>query len=140
MGLLGQFPDVTGLEAVRAEHTSGMTSPRLRDLLDVPERIGSVPPNVIPGILGELEALRVSLLVRLLTHPATVTPPGDADETSKTPDRLLRPAEAAALLKVTIRWLYTHHRTLPFARKLSRRVLRFSQAGMQQWLANRRRI
>ncbi len=118
---------------------SDMT-PTLRELLEVPERISSVPRNVIPVILGQLEALRVSLLAALLTHPTTTTSPGEPSEKSQPQDRLLSPAEAAAVLKVTPRWLYRHHRTLPFARKLSRRALRFSEAGMQQWLVNRRRI
>jgi predicted DNA-binding transcriptional regulator AlpA len=112
-------------------------TPTLRELLEVPERISSVPPTVIPAVLGELEALRVGLLVRLLTQPTTAMSPSDPGEKLRTSDRLLHPPEAAALLKVTTRWLYRHHRTLPFARKLSRRVLRFDEAGLHRWLAHR---
>ena len=46
--------------------------------------------------------------------------------------------EAAALLRVSPRWLYRHAKHLPFARKLSRKVLRFSRAGITRWLATRR--
>jgi len=40
-------------------------------------------------------------------------------------------------MRVTIRWLYQHHRAFPFAKKLSRRVLRFDEAGLHRWLAHR---
>jgi predicted DNA-binding transcriptional regulator AlpA len=120
----------------RARPPLDMT-PGLRDMLESPERITSVPRQAIPAILGELEALRVGLLARLLTQPTTATSPSDPGEKSATPDRLLRPAEAAALLGVTTRWLHRHHRTLPFARKLSHRALRFDEAGLHRWLAHR---
>lgn len=45
-------------------------------------------------------------------------------------DRMLTAQEAAPLLGVTPRWLYDHARQLPFARRLSRKCLRFSEAGL----------
>ncbi len=51
---------------------------------------------------------------------------------------LLTVDEAAALLRVSPRWLYRHAKTLPFARKLSRKVLRFSRAGIARYLATKR--
>jgi predicted DNA-binding transcriptional regulator AlpA len=53
-------------------------------------------------------------------------------------DDLLTVDGAAAVLKVSPRWLYRHAPTLPFARKLSRKVLRFSRSGISRWLATRR--
>ena len=41
-------------------------------------------------------------------------------------------------LGLAVRWLYRHAPTLPFARKLSRKVLRFSRAGITRWLATKR--
>jgi excisionase family DNA binding protein len=46
--------------------------------------------------------------------------------------------EAATLLGVSRRWLYRHGKTLPFTRPISRKVVRFSRAGIQRWLATRR--
>jgi len=112
-------------------------APELRDLVEHPEQIPALSPDVIPRILGELEVLRAGLLVRLITHPATATPPGGANTKSQPLDRLLSPTEAAALLKVTTRWLYRHHRSLPFTKRLSRRALRFSEEGLRRWLAHR---
>jgi len=53
-------------------------------------------------------------------------------------DDLLTAPEAAAMLKISPRWLYRHAKTLPFARKLSKKVLRFSRAGIARWLATKR--
>jgi hypothetical protein len=41
-------------------------------------------------------------------------------------------ARRAGVLNVTPRWLY--RRQLPFARRLSRRAVRFSEAGLRRWL------
>jgi len=49
-------------------------------------------------------------------------------------DRLLPPEEAAALLGVTVRWLYRHAPEFTFTRKLSRKVLRFHEAGLLRYI------
>lgn len=49
-------------------------------------------------------------------------------------DRLLTVPEAASLLHVSPWWLYRKARSLPFARKLGRRTLRFSEKGLRRWL------
>ncbi len=54
-----------------------------------------------------------------------------AQPAAPAPDRLVTAAEAAAVLGVSKRWLYSHGTHLPFARHLSRRALRFSEAGLQ---------
>lgn len=53
------------------------------------------------------------------------------------PDSLLTIQEAAARLGVTPRWLYRHANTLPFMRRLSRRALRVSKAGLERWVDRR---
>jgi len=53
-------------------------------------------------------------------------------------DKLLDPREAAELLNVKVGWLYRHSKTLPFARKLSRKALRFSKRGLLRWKESRR--
>jgi len=49
-------------------------------------------------------------------------------------DRLLSPEEAAALLGVTVRWIYRHAGQFTFTRKLSRKVLRFHEAGLRRYM------
>jgi hypothetical protein len=53
-------------------------------------------------------------------------------------EELLTVHEAAAMLKVTPRWLYRHAAKVPFSRKLSRKVLRFSRPALLRWLARQR--
>lgn len=52
-------------------------------------------------------------------------------------DRLLTVAEAATILNVLPRWLYRRSQTLPFARHLGHRTLRFSEAGLRRWMEHR---
>jgi predicted DNA-binding transcriptional regulator AlpA len=52
-------------------------------------------------------------------------------------DRLLTVHELAAALSVDERWIYRRADGLPFTRRLSDRTLRFSQRGLERWLAAR---
>ncbi len=49
-------------------------------------------------------------------------------------DYSLGVADAAKMLKVSRDWLYKHHKTLPFTRKLGPKMLRFSSRGIQAYL------
>jgi excisionase family DNA binding protein len=50
-------------------------------------------------------------------------------------DTPLTAEQAAALIGVSRRWLYRHAGKLPFTRRISRKNLRFSEAGLRRWLA-----
>ncbi len=86
--------------------------------------------------LGELDPVLDALadrvadrvVARLTGAPATP----DAD-------RLLDVQAAAAVLGVTPRWLYRRATSLPFTKRLSRGVLRFSEAGIRVYMAAGRR-
>ena len=52
-------------------------------------------------------------------------------------DKLLTPDEAAEVLGMSVKWLYRNARKLPFTRKLGRKTLRFSNIGLQKYLATR---
>jgi len=106
------------------------------DLGNLLADVSSFPLEAIPALLGNLEQLKAALWARL-NEPRSTPDPGprrEADERCA----YLRPEEAARVLGVPVRWLYRHHRQLPFARKLSRKVLRFSEPGLRRWLAARR--
>ena len=45
-------------------------------------------------------------------------------------DALLTPEQAAALIGVDKKWLYRHSKQLPFIRRLSRKKIRFNEAGL----------
>ena len=53
----------------------------------------------------------------------------------KATEQLLTAHEAAERLHVTPRWLYRHAPTLPFARRLGAKTLRFDADGVAKWLA-----
>lgn len=52
-------------------------------------------------------------------------------------DRLLKVDEVAEMLGVSVWWVYTHAKRLPFARKIGPKALRFSEKGAQRWLLRR---
>ena len=64
--------------------------------------------------------------------------PAPATAAARSPADLMTVHEAAEVLSLSPRWLYRHAKTLPFTRKLSRKVLRFSRAGLHRWLATKR--
>ena len=113
-------------------------------LLADPTVVNGVSSEQAAALLGRLSIVQALLVERL----ATLQAPGrreQAPPSSPAPvppawseDDLLTVDEAAAMLRVSPRWLYRHAKTLPFTRKLSPKVLRFSRAGMLRWLAPRR--
>jgi len=111
-------------------------APTLVDLARDPERTADVPLSAVPSLMAQAAALQAALAARL----AGVSITSDEPVGAHAPDaeRLLTPPEAAALLGVTVTWLYRHAGRLPFARRLSRKALRFSEAGLRRWLATRK--
>ena len=91
----------------------------------IAEREGASAPlaRVYELVVSELAALDGAA-----PHPAPAAP-----------DRLLTAPEAAALLQTSVKWVYRTAAAgrLPFARHLSPHVLRFSQRGLEMWLARR---
>jgi len=76
----------------------------------------------------------------MLTIAAILTALGASTATperSCTGDRLLKIADAAAKLSVSTDYLYRHADKLPFSVRDGRR-LRFSERGIEAWIARRR--
>lgn len=107
---------------------------RLADIIDHPDQVKEIPTEAIPRLLAQLAATQGALAARLLCNPMVET----AQQSSQEEDRLLTAEQAAALLNVTPRWLYRHAKSLPFMRRFSRKVLRFSEAGIKRWQALKR--
>ena len=104
----------------------------LERLVADPARAADVGVHAIPALLCQLGALQAALAARLVASAGPREPAEPAEA-----DRLLTVEEAAPILGVTPRWLYGHQR-LPFVRKLSRKALRVSEAGLRRWLAVKR--
>jgi excisionase family DNA binding protein len=95
--------------------------------------------------LGELAALKRAITARLgssghepAATPAIAKSPDSPPGPVWSPDDLLTVDEAATMLKVSPRWLYRHAKKLPFTRRLSPKVLRFSRAALLKWLEKQR--
>jgi excisionase family DNA binding protein len=111
------------------------TAPDLAGMIRDPAVADRVPRDAIPGLLSQLSAVQIALTARLLLP----VPESAHGQPVPAAERLLTVGEAAQLLGVRSRWLYRHHRQLPFARRLSRKALRFSESGLHRWLAQQRR-
>lgn len=93
---------------------------------------GAIEQAEIPAALSALAALQSALAVRLMNGtPAPVPVPPESD-------RMLTVDEAAALLRRRRTWIYRHAATLPFVKRISRKSLLCSEAGIKRWLAGRR--
>lgn len=93
-----------------------------------------VPVEQVPGLVADLARAQAALL----TAASRASAPIPRDPERPNEDRMLKADEAAALLGVTPRWLYRHAKQLQFTRPISPKVVRFSRAGIQRWLATRR--
>jgi predicted DNA-binding transcriptional regulator AlpA len=92
--------------------------------------LANLPAEAVPGLLAQCAALLAAVGARLASPVPTVRPPAS--------DRLLTAEEAAALLGVTPAWLIRRAKRLPFSRSLSRKIVRFSEVGLQRWAAARK--
>jgi predicted DNA-binding transcriptional regulator AlpA len=94
-----------------------------------------VPTEHIPPILTQLAALQMALAAKLISDGGNGQAP---IQTPQEQEELLTPDEAAALLSVSVDWMYRHASGLPFSKRLSRKALRFSKSGLLKWRAGRR--
>jgi hypothetical protein len=108
--------------------------PKLQDLIADPSTVKDLPLEAVPVLRGELAKLDTLLLARLLS---TVDRQVRREE-SMIEEKLLTAEQAALILGVTPRWLYGHAKKLPFARRLSPKVLRFSESGLRKWQGRQR--
>ena len=113
----------------------------LRALLADPAKLDALTPEREQVLVSVLQAVVEAVKEHVVAADVPPRPPSAAPEASaltSSVDDLLTVSEAAAMLRVSPRWLYRQAKNLPFARKLSRKVLRFSRSGLAKWLANKR--
>lgn len=105
-------------------------APRLADIAQHPDRIDSLPFNVLPALMTELSALGFRLAARLANAPP---PPAS----TSTGDRLLTARDVASRLQRSTKWVYAHARELPFAILAGGQDLRFSEHGLVRYIEMR---
>lgn len=106
----------------------------LRDLLSDPQRVADLSPEDAATALVELASLQAAVAARLRAAPASSPSPDGPAEL----DRMLTADEVAGLLNRSRAWVYRQSKHWPFTRRLTRRTLRFSEAGLQRFLTQRR--
>jgi excisionase family DNA binding protein len=99
---------------------------KLSDLLSDPGKIEGLSREAIPRLRGELAQLDTLLLSRLFAAKEPDTPE----------DQLLNVTEAAERLGVSTDYLYHHSATMPFTRRVGRKLL-FSTAGLAKYIRSR---
>jgi hypothetical protein len=117
-------------------------SAELAALAADPDRVAEVAPDAVPALVGELEALKARLWVRLQApQPMVKTAEGS---NGKTPDKLLTAEEVAGRLglfdrngKPDRRKAYRRADSWPFTVRVGGGTLRFSERGLERWQARR---
>lgn len=91
--------------------------------------------SILPMLI-QLAGLQSALAARLMRihENSHKTMQGFAPDEGE----LLTADQAAALLSVSADWMYRHACGLPFTKRLSRKALRFSKAGLFRWRDARR--
>lgn len=108
----------------------------LRALLSDPGRLHEMSPAEAAALLVELAGLQSALAARLSASPAD----GTATVSASDAERLLTAEDVAARLQRSVDWVYRQAKHWPFTRRLTRRTVRFSEPGLQRFLAQRRSL
>ena len=115
--------------------TVPVSRPSLGEVQQDPTILTSLPLPVIVELrrqIGHLAADVDAVLYQTLTEARTPDQRLDAE-----PDRLLTPDAAAVRFGVTKRWLLEHADEIPGIRRLSRKLVRFSERPLARFLESR---
>lgn len=106
----------------------------LRDLLADPRRVDELTPVEAASALVQLASLQVALAAQLRAGPTST----DADLLVPASDRLLTAEDVAGRFGRSVAWVYRQAKHWTFTRRVTRRTLRFSEAGLSRWVAAQR--
>lgn len=112
--------------------TVPVTMPSLAEVQQDPTILTGLPLPAIVDLRRQISHLTAdvdAVLYQTLTEVRTKDQRSDAE-----PDRLLTPETAAARFGVTKRWLLEHADEIPGVRRLSRKIVRFSERRLGQFL------
>jgi hypothetical protein len=106
----------------------GSGSPRVIDAAEYLRKIvEELPESSLPTLLGTLAETKARAEAKLVLPRAAAA----GEEL-----QLLTPKQAAPILGTTEDWLYRNANKLPFKAPLSRGQLRFSRAGIRDFIAS----
>jgi hypothetical protein len=87
----------------------------------------TIPADKIPIALAQLAAVQTTLTARLIAAPVQHQECEDVN--------WLSVDQAASKIGRSPRWFYRKAKSLPFVKRLSRKVLLVSEQGMIRWIA-----
>jgi hypothetical protein len=110
-------------------------APSLDEIARNPHCVAGLPQSTVRDLLRRLTVVHSTLVLEL--------GPEDDSRQSETSgqaedDRMLTPAEAAAVLRCKPRWIHRHANRLPFVRRISEKRILCSEAGVRAWLATQK--
>lgn len=111
------------------------TTPSLTEVHRDPTILTGLSLPVIVDLRRQVGYLTADLDAILYQAMTISRPPPHRDETE--PDRWLSPEAAAARFGVTKRWLLEHAEEIPGARRLSRKIVRFSERRLARFFEGR---
>lgn len=112
--------------------TVPVTMPSLAEVQRDPTILTGLPLPVIVDLRRQISHLAAdvdAVLYQTLTEARTPDQRSNAE-----PDQLLTPDAAAARFGVTKRWLLDHADEIPGVRRLSRKIVRFSEHRLARFL------
>lgn len=100
--------------------------------------INDAPLLQVPALLSQVAAAQTALAATQACLVARMLSTRDSAPLERGEGRWLGADEAAEILRVDRKWLYRRAKSLPFARRLSRKKLLFSEIGLRNWMSARR--
>jgi excisionase family DNA binding protein len=99
----------------------------MNDLKAFLERVKEVPLHDLPQVLGELEVIRATALLRISCPMPS----------AETRDELVTIERAAERLGIGEDYLYRNAKKMPFTRRMGRKLL-FSSSGIDEYIRRTR--
>lgn len=123
---------IIGMRQPRSRSTVPANTPSLVEVQKDLTILTGLPLPIVVDLRRQISHLAAdvdAVLYRILSEAGTKDQRSDAE-----PDRLLTPQVAAARFGVTKRWLLAHADEIPGVRRLSRKIVRFSERRLARFL------
>ncbi len=104
-------------------------------MIDAPVQLDDLP--VGSSVTVPVDWLRDVLSKRGTDSARELSTPEDNRIDQSVADRMLRAPEVAERMNVAVRTVYKNAHALPFAKRYPTGAIRFSEAGLDRWLARR---
>jgi hypothetical protein len=110
--------------------------PTLDEIAEQPASAGSLPPEILDALMMRCLTAQCAIAAALMARSKGSAPQSREQMSPEMPadDIMLKPTEAATMLRRKPRWLYRNKNKLPFVVQVSPRTILCSERGLRQWL------